>query len=641
MKRLLALGCIGCALALVSAAQSPDRARLAAREANDLQSIAHEPSRPLVLSWDGGAPFPENRDWFDKAFSACRQALRANPSVMAVRANLGGLYLWRDAFHPDESGNFEKAIDQFLIVLSNDPGNEVALTYLRTYEVLVRIRPEMAEAGMESIRSALQRTLKDPPGAANLRTFARVMFFDGRLIEARTAAEALTELAPEAASQLLLGAVELKSAHAEKALAAFQTALKLASDPADAATAKLGAAQAYNALKNPEAADRMLAEATASLPKLAMEHAARVAGLDTPAELGWAIGKAYAAAGDFPRAVDFLGPEGVSWLSSEMASRKNSEGLKLVEANDREGARRAFFAAAQMIPMEPVYWRNAAVVSFELGRYQESAMAFRKAATLEPLNADRVFGLAISYAVIGDYRDARSTFEKAARDFPDEKSLAYWAVDLAYAVGGWNEALASWSSLVRQGGEVPRDDWYDIFIHVRAGVTDIAGRAEKRGAHYQSLRHESVLYHILGEGLKRNLLSREGREQIRRERQETFNKILDNYRRLPLKPVITPDVQALVLKAQPFVDSALDNYMSRYNAVNLYEQIIETAPWWPEGHYTLALLACQDPSMYAYGELSNPDSGWVAGREMNAFLALSPEGPEAVRARKILEGCRR
>jgi hypothetical protein len=73
--------------------------------------------------------------------------LRATPNYNAVRANLGGLYLWRNALHPEESGNFEKAIDQFLIVLSNDPGNGAVLEYLRTYEVLVRVRTELGEQG--------------------------------------------------------------------------------------------------------------------------------------------------------------------------------------------------------------------------------------------------------------------------------------------------------------------------------------------------------------------------------------------------------------------------------------------------------------------------------------------------------------
>jgi hypothetical protein len=172
-------------------------------------------------------------------------------------------------------------------------------------------------------------------------------------------------------------------------------------------------------------------------------------------------------------------------------------------------------------------------------------------------------------------------------------------------------------------------------------MTDIADRAEKRNARYVSLRHESVLYHILGEGLKRHLLSEQGRAQIRRERAETLNKLIDSYRRLPLKPVITPDVQALVLSAQPLMNSALQDYSSRSRAVALYQQVIEDAPWWPEGHYTLALLACQDPSMYAYGELSNQDSGWVAGREMNTYLALVPGGPETVLARKIIGGCQK
>jgi hypothetical protein len=213
-------------------------------------------------------------------------------------------------------------------------------------------------------------------------------------------------------------------------------------------------------------------------------------------------------------------------------------------------------------------------------------------------------------------------------------------VDLAYASGGWDAAAAAWSRLHHSGGgEVSRDDWYDIFVHVRGGMSAIVERSEQRKALYLSLRHQSVLYHILGEGLKRNLLSNESRETIRRERQQAMNTIIEHYRRLPLKPILPPEVQQLVLRAQPHIDSALQNYDARSKAVDLYEQVIETAPWWPEGHYMLALLACQNPSMYAYGELSNPDSGWVAGREMNTFLALTPDGPDAARARKILEGC--
>jgi len=641
MKLLSVLICLWGALLMSALAQPADHAAAAAREAENFQAIAREPGRAVALGLADGEPFKEHREMFDQAFAACRQALRATPANAGIRANLGALYLLRDAFHPDESGNFEKAIDQFLIALDGDPRNEKTLAYLRTYEVLVRVDPELAQKGMANIQTALRRTLNDPPRAANLRTLARMTFFDGSMIEARTAAEALTEISPEPSSYLLLGAVEFRMGHADKALAAFQAALQRTHDRDEAATAKLGLAEAYKSLGQAENADHMMGEAMASLPEAALDHAARVAGLETPSELKWAIGKAYAASGNSGKAVDFLGIEGVNWLSSETATQKNAEGVTLFEAHDLEGARKAFSTAVQLIPLEPVYWRNAAVTSFDLGRYQESLVAFRRSAALEPLGSDRVFGLGMSYAVLGDYRNARATFEKAARDFPGNKSLAYWAVDLAYAMGGWDDALAMWSRLVRQGGAVPEDDRYDIFIHVRGGMTNIADRAEKRNARYVSLRHESVLYHILGEGLKRNLLSDQGRAQIRRERAETLNKLMDNYRRLPLKPVITPDVQALVLSAQPLMNSALQDYSSRSRAVALYQQVIETAPWWPEGHYTLALLACQDPSMYAYGELSNQDSGWVAGREMNTYLALVPEGSETVLARKIIGGCQK
>lgn len=639
MRRLLVLGCICCALGVASAAQSQDRTTLTTREAEDLQAIAREPSHQRVLWLGDGAPFQEHRDLFDRAFAACHQALQISPNDAAIRANLGALYLWRDAFHRDESGNFEKAIDQFLIVLRDDPSNEAVLTYLRAYEVLTRVRPQMAKGGMERIRSSLQHALKAPASAANLHTFARVMFFDGRMSEARLAAESLTKLVPAASSQLLLGSVELKSAHAEKSLTAFQTALKLTNDPVEVATAKLGAAQAYMALGNIIEADRMLADATAFLSPSALDHAARVVGLDTPAELGQSIGTAYAASGNVTKAVDFLSIKELSWLSSEKAYQKNVEGVKLYDANNFQGARNAFWAATQLIPLEPIYWRNAAHASFVLGRYEESMVAYRRADALEPLTAFSAQRLALSYAVLGDYRKARSTFERAARDSPDDKNLSVmssstWAVALAYAAGSWNEAEETWSRLVRDGSNVSRDE-YNIFNHVSVGMRNIAERAEKRGALYQSLRHESVLYHILGEGLKRNF----GREQIRREREETLNRIIDIYTRLPLKPVITPDVLELVQEAQPFVDSAFGDQDSQRKAAALYQQVIERAPWWPEGHYTLALLACWPGSMHAFGEESDAYGGRVGDREMNAYLALIPKGPDAEAARKILKRC--
>jgi len=242
--------------------------------------------------------------------------------------------------------------------------------------------------------------------------------------------------------------------------------------------------------------------------------------------------------------------------------------------------------------------------------------------------------------VLGDYRNAYATFQNAAAGPPANQNMAYWAVVLAYADGGWDKALAAWLQLFRSSGNLLNDQ-YDIYNHVWGGMAEIARRAEQRGAHYQFLRHESVLYRLMGEGMKRNLLSREGHELARQERAQTLNRIIASYRSLPLKPVPPPEVQKLVLRAQPYLNSALQDYSSHRNVVDLYEQAIENAPWWPEGHYALALIACQDQFLYAYGELFNRERGFVAKNEMNAYLALAPEGPEVANARKILEGCTR
>jgi tetratricopeptide (TPR) repeat protein len=407
------------------------------------------------------------------------------------------------------------------------------------------------------------------------------------------------------------------------------------------AMAQLGTAQTQKSLGDTDSADRSLAEATAYMSSSDLEHAAHQTGLDTPSELGWSLGKSYAASGNPGKAAEYLGPEGINWFSSELAWKKNDEGVKLYHAHDLNGARNALFEAVQLMPLDPIYWLYAARVSFELGRYRESAFAFRKAASLEPLSAGNVFSFALSNAVLGDYRHSQALLEKAALDFPKEDALYYWAVEMAYGSGGWDAAIQTRARLIRQGGKAMGEDSFELWTHLVGGIEDIADRAEKQNARYLALQHESILYRALGEGLKRNLLSPDSRAQTRHDRETEFNKIIDNYRRLPLKPVVTSDIQELVLRAQPFLDSAFVSFDDWTNAVDLYERIIESAPWWPDGHYTLALLACQHPLMYAFGELSNQDSGWVGGREMNAYLALIPDGPDAVRARKILEGCHR
>jgi tetratricopeptide (TPR) repeat protein len=406
--------------------------------------------------------------------------------------------------------------------------------------------------------------------------------------------------------------------------------LKVTHDPVETATAKLGAAQAYKALGDTEAADRILTDLGTSLVQLDLDHIARAAGLETPAELGWSIGKAYVAEGNAQEAAHYLNPEEVSRYASDAASQKNKEGLRLHIANDLPGACHMFWDAAQLEPTNPVFWHNAGRVSFDLGLYRDSMVAFRRAGALEQLCLTDAKKLAVSQAVLGDYQTAQATFEKAELDFTDDTDLARmsastWAVALAYAAGGWNQAEEAWSRLVLHGGKVPWANQYDIFNHAWVGIRDIAGRARRQDIRYQCLRHESVVYHILGEGLKRGLLNQVGIKEVTQEREATLNRIIDLYRRMLLKPMIPPDVQTLVHKAQPYVDSAADNQESARQAITLYQEVTERAPWWPEGHYALALLL---------GAYNNDES---VDREMNAFLALAPEGPDAVRARQMLE----
>lgn len=642
MKRAVIIPIILCSLLCglpAHAAGPADRSPWAAEEAAKLQAIARDPAGPLLLLLEDGASFPGNRVHFDQAVAACRQTLKENPGNTAVRANLGGLYLLRDNFHPEESGGYSKAVDQFLIALRDDPANGTALAYLGTYEVSSRLTTLLSRETVAAVETALNRSLeKYPRNPAVLHTVARFHISLGRMADALPLAHALADVAPEQfSSHLLVGALELKTGGHERARTAFETALAHAADDTDKATARLGLAQLLQELGRLDAAAAALDDAAQLVPRERLERSARAASIPSPGEVGWAVGKALAKRGDTAKAIDYMTIKDINWLSSMQAAEKNGEGVALYDAKDLAGARRAFIAAVQLLPLDATYWRNLAHTSYEMGRYRESVTAFGKAGSKEPLRTNEVHRMAIASAVLGDYRSARELEEKGARDFSDNEGLKSWAVVMAYGVGGWEEALETWSRLFHRQAQRSNADLYQVFNLCQGGVRDISSRAETLGMRYQSLRQESLLYRILGEGLSRRLLSDAGRKEVKKEREAVFDKIADNYRHLPLKPVLPSEAKELAHQAKTSLDA---NDWS--TAVERYKQASEMAPWWPDGRYILALLASHYPSGYTFDKYDTYErkSGRYpyAVEEMNAYLALDPNGPESRKARKRMEG---
>jgi hypothetical protein len=98
--------------------------------------------------------------------------------------------------------------------------------------------------------------------------------------------------------------------------------------------------------------------------------------------------------------------------------------------------------------------------------------------------------------------------------------------------------------------------------------------------------------------------------------QAAFAKAAQLYRAAPEKPALPEEARKYKVQAADAVGR------QQYDdAVDLYESALKIAPWWPEGHFNCALL------------MSNVGDYIGAVREMNRYLALTPEAADARQAR--------
>jgi tetratricopeptide (TPR) repeat protein len=87
------------------------------------------------------------------------------------------------------------------------------------------------------------------------------------------------------------------------------------------------------------------------------------------------------------------------------------------------------------------------------------------------------------------------------------------------------------------------------------------------------------------------------------------------YRAMDPKPALPEDARRFRVQAEAAVQG------KRFvDAARLYENGVQVAPWWPEGHYNRAVVLA---------EMQSFDS---AITEMNCYLQLSPDAPDARQA---------
>jgi formylglycine-generating enzyme required for sulfatase activity len=93
---------------------------------------------------------------------------------------------------------------------------------------------------------------------------------------------------------------------------------------------------------------------------------------------------------------------------------------------------------------------------------------------------------------------------------------------------------------------------------------------------------------------------------------DPFREVVASYLAAKPKPVLSEEARKYKVQAEFMVQEKQPE-----KAVTLYGKALEVSPWWPEGHFKLALL------------LGETRKYRDAMREMNRYLQLEPEGADA------------
>lgn len=97
-----------------------------------------------------------------------------------------------------------------------------------------------------------------------------------------------------------------------------------------------------------------------------------------------------------------------------------------------------------------------------------------------------------------------------------------------------------------------------------------------------------------------------------KENEARFQEALRGYQKAAVKPQLPETARQFMVQAEGAVRDK-----EYQDAADLYERALAITPWWPEGHFNLALV------------LSETDDFDRAIVEMNRYLALVPNAPDA------------
>lgn len=149
--------------------------------------------------------------------------------------------------------------------------------------------------------------------------------------------------------------------------------------------------------------------------------------------------------------------------------------------------------------------------------------------------------------------------------------------------------------------------------NVDAAITELKERASMN-LHFLDRPANKSTYDkaTLGVELLTRLTKTAKRSGTEKENEARFQEALRAYRTAAVKPQLSEAARQFMVQAEGAVRDK--DYPE---AVDLYEQALALAPWWPEGYFNLALVLA---------ETDDPDRAII---EMKRYLALVPTASDA------------
>jgi tetratricopeptide (TPR) repeat protein len=171
---------------------------------------------------------------------------------------------------------------------------------------------------------------------------------------------------------------------------------------------------------------------------------------------------------------------------------------------------------------------------------------------------------------------------------------------LALSTAAMNDYRGAAKQLIRKGANVD------------AAISELKERASMNVPYLDRPANKST-YDKANAGVElltklKRTAKRSGAEKVSEAR---FHEALRAYRTAAVKPPLPEAARQFMVQAEGTVRDK--DYQE---AADLYEQALGVAPWWPEGHFNLALVLA---------ETDDPD---LAIFEMTRYLALVPNAPD-------------